>query len=77
LCSLFWFAGDAEEGKANSHDHEDHANMSKEEEISGEKSVLQAKLTRLAIQIGYAGEHLNFLLEFRNQIYKSFHKLFF
>lgn len=47
---------------ATNMDDEKPASPMPEEEIaqssgSGEKSVLQAKLTNLAIQIGYAGKH--------------------
>jgi len=50
---------------ASNMDDEKPASLLPEEEIlqpsgSGEKSVLQAKLTNLAIQIGYAGNLIQF-----------------
>lgn len=48
------------------HNHAGGGGVAKEETHKGkEKSVLQAKLTKLAIQIGYAGKHFFVTLIFQ------------
>ena len=64
-CDCVLLAGDAETGQIykNAHGKENDKKSEKPEEeaaaaqqqVRKEKSVLQAKLTKLAIQIGYAG----------------------